>query len=255
MEAEEKPGEAITGPPLSLLKGKTFIGILLFIQFLILMIGPKFYGFGLGQILAYMALPWGFGIAMWWMGLMKYSDLEDMTEKKEPISMALRMFGVDIEEGALIARVLWSAAIFGAAWAILVVTVYYYNFPEPQAIMQSRALPLTIYNLTLVTVSETITFAGIIPFVIGNSEALKNKSYRNLVRYPVSQAAFALFHIAAYWDSPDLGSLLLTSFLFGTLVFLPIVDNKWGGLGPCMAAHAAWNLIISGVLTANFIGV
>lgn len=106
--------------------------------------------------------------------------------------------------------------------------------------------PNLIFFLLVVAVSEELIFRGLMPEVLasiykGNGYAtspLESKA----AAWIFSSAIFAFFHAAVYNGN---ASSIIFAFLAG-LAFSTITSKA--GLESSMGVHAAWNLVIGGVL-------
>ncbi len=257
MSSTTQKTEALTKPAVSFLRGRSLIPLLIIIQLLIYFIGPKFWGISADATTGYMLLMWIPLLYFHMTGDFTISDLEDMTNKKCLISEFVKGKKYGLEGRSLEVQFIWFFMGFSITVFILLLTIINFNWPTTQPIFQSQAMPLIIFNLTLVTVSETVCFHGVLPGVIEKKlKKIKgvHPHIQTATRYGISQGLFALFHISAYWDSPNLKGALITSFLFGIL-FLSVREHKFGGLAPTMGLHAGWNLIVTGALIGVYAGV
>jgi len=249
----EQDAEAVTRPIFKFLEGKSFIPILFIIQLFILINGELFFQISSSHTMAYMILPWGLMGLFYFTGDLKYSDMVNMTDRKDLISDWLRGGHSGIRGRSFEIQLIWAMFGFLTTWFILLITFTLFNWPEPGLIFQSQVLKVIIYNIALVSVSETLAFHAIIPIVLGKAN-IRDPRIKNLYRYAISQGVFALFHASAYWGAPNFWGLILTSFIFGS-IFLAIADHKRGGLAPTMGVHACWNIWVLGAISGIYLGV
>jgi len=249
----EQDAKAVTRPIFKFLTGKSFIPVLFIIQLFILINGDQFFQISPSHTMAYMILPWGLMGLFYFTGDLKYSDMVDMTDRKDPISDWLRGGHNNIYGRSFEIQLIWAMFGFLTTWFILLIAFTTFNWPEPGLIMQTQATRLIIYNIVLVSVSETMAFVCILPIVLGKAK-ISDPRIKTLYRYGISQGMFAIFHVSAYWGAPNFGGAILMSFIFGSM-FLAIADHKRGGLAPAMGVHACWNLWVLGAISGIYLGV
>ena len=108
--------------------------------------------------------------------------------------------------------------------------VYFVNV-QPLPIKQ--ILPILVFQLCIVVISEEIIFRGV---VFGYFY----KQFNWIIGMFVSAIAFSLFHLAVYQGS--IGALM-TAFLMG-LIFAYCV-HRWN-IGVAIGIHFAWNAFVLG---------
>lgn len=133
--------------------------------------------------------------------------------------------------------------LYGVAWG--------FDFPEVSAV---TVRGIMVMQILFVAVSEEFVFRYTLPQIF---QAKFRREYRWLALL-IPQVSFGLYHWAAYggdWVS------MVVAMVFGCLLmyayYIPIT-GKWAawlgprlGLGFCIGVHAAYNLVLLGVLSGG----
>jgi membrane protease YdiL (CAAX protease family) len=157
-----------------------------------------------------------------------------------------------LEELRLLGTLFFAFVGLIACWAV---TLYLYgvvwevDFPE---VSQVNLWGLVIMQVLYVAVSEEFVFRYALPQIL-------MAKFKNWLAFLIPQITFALYHMAAYqgdWDS------IIIAFIFGCVMMfcyrIPIKSPVWSrylgprlGYGFCVGCHAAYNLVLLGVLSGG----
>jgi hypothetical protein len=206
-----------------------FLTILTLSQFAVLITQSDREGFNSWSALLYILMP----VAFFTYALAGKVRLEE-----------LRLLGV-LVFAILAFLISWglTLALFGIVWE--------FTFPEVAA---SAMVGTIIMQVLFVAPSEELVFRFVLPqYFLGKFKA----SYAWFALL-IPQISFGLYHWAAYrgdWVS------IAVAVVFGIVMMAAYyvrINPNWGlgnklGLGFCIGAHAAYNLVIYGVLSGGIV--
>jgi hypothetical protein len=237
-------GQAI--PIRESLKASSLFPLIFVAQMFILITGQQLFSITREVAILYMILPWGFLGFYFMRGRIKFSDLEDMTYKQDPIKRFIKGKKYGIKTRSVELQIFYFMIfLFGALTVTMALS--FYGLIETDFVPRTERLSVIAVTIIFVAPSETLAFHSILPFVMENSKIMKqvrNKNLRYIYRTMITQGLFAVFHVGAFIDSPQFWGLMITTFFIGSVVLLPIADKF--GFSPTAGVHAGWNIIILG---------
>jgi hypothetical protein len=166
------------------------------------------------------------------------------------VLLAYSMLGKAVlEELKLIYTLIFAFLGFVAAWAFTLIVLGSYLGMSFGTIATTAVSGTIVMQCLFVAPSEELAFRFILP------QYLKSKFRTHLkwLALIIPQVSFALFHFGVY--SGDWTNMAI-SFLFGCTLMVLYGCKFLGerlGLGFCIGAHAAYNLVLLGVLSGGFV--
>jgi hypothetical protein len=239
--------EDVAEPGWAFLTSGMIYAFIILIQ-LFLLVNGEDYGLAWDVTATYILLPIGFAGALVFFARKLPEDLLPREPRLDPITRVFFPEDYALGRRPFVVQVLYYFLAMGAMYLIVQVLIYN-GMIQVQQMTVGMAWVLILFQVCLVSTSETLVFHAMLPKLLNDHFLPRSNNLRLILRYSVSQAIFAWFHVSAYGGE---SSYMLGAFIFGCVVFLPVAENL--GVVPCMGVHAAWNLGISGLLTAPLIG-
>ena len=187
-----------------------------------------------GLVVAYILMPI---VPMVYYGL-PMSKIENKKPLYNPIGKAFKVF----KHRGFIVQLSYYVLAFAATWLIVFVAYLLGLFIVPTVLPQ-YSINLIIFQIFLVSISETLFFHAILPIVF-DDWSLRNKSISNrqklIMKYGATQFLFAMWHFSIFQG--NIGYLIF-AFIVGC-IFLFIAEMV--GRSATAGVHAAYNCVVTG---------
>lgn len=143
--------------------------------------------------------------------------------------------------------------LYGEVWGI--------RFGE---VRRPAVLGILVTQIVFVAASEEFMFRSLIPGYL--FKMWGEGRFTTLIVFAISQGLFALFHFSAYggnWDAMKIAFIIGCIWLFLARlehVEVPFIGRQRVPLGPLgigftMGSHAAYNLMMTGLLAGNVVSI